>query len=61
MNFGEYATTWIEEHPGLRPKTIELYRYLLRCHLLPTFRRCLYWIFGNRSYAAGARNASTLA
>jgi integrase len=31
------SVTWIEERPGLRPKTIELYRYLLRQHLLPTF------------------------
>ena len=34
------ATTprdWIEERPGLRPKTIELYRYLLRRHLVPAF------------------------
>ncbi len=37
VNFGKYAATWIEERPGLRPKTIELYRYLLRCHLCPTF------------------------
>ena len=27
----------IEERPGLRPKTIELYRYLLRYHLDPPF------------------------
>jgi hypothetical protein len=25
--FGKYARDWIEERPGLRPKTIELYRY----------------------------------
>jgi hypothetical protein len=37
VGFGDYAATWIEERPGLRPKTIELYRYLLRRHLLPTF------------------------
>lgn len=35
--FGEYAPSWIEERPGLRPKTIQLYRYLLRRHLLPAF------------------------
>jgi integrase len=35
--FGNYAADWIEERPGLRPKTIELYRYLLRRHLSPTF------------------------
>jgi integrase-like protein len=35
--FGNYATDWIEERPELRPKTIELYRYLLRSHLDPTF------------------------
>jgi hypothetical protein len=37
VNFGKYTATWIEERPGLRPKTIELYRYLLRYHLLPIF------------------------
>ena len=35
--FGNYARDWIEERPGLRPKTIELYRYLLRSHLDPAF------------------------
>jgi integrase len=35
--FGEYARDWIEERPDLRPKTVELYRYLLRRHLNPTF------------------------
>jgi integrase len=35
VQLAEYAATWIEERPGLRLKTIELYRYLLRRHLLP--------------------------
>jgi integrase len=35
--FGEYARDWIDERPDLRPKTVELYRYLLRRHLNPTF------------------------
>lgn len=35
--FGEYARDWIEHRPELRPKTVELYRYLLRRHLNPTF------------------------
>jgi hypothetical protein len=35
--FGEYAADWIAERPNLRPKTIRLYRYLLRGHLLPFF------------------------
>jgi len=33
--FSTYATEWINERPGLRPKTIKLYRYLLRRHLTP--------------------------
>ena len=37
VTFGKYAETWIEERPGLRAKTVELYRYLLRRHLAPTF------------------------
>ncbi len=35
--FGEYANDWISERPDLRPKTVVLYRYLLRRHLNPTF------------------------
>ena len=35
--FPAYAAAWIEERPGLRPKTIQLYRYLLRAHLRETF------------------------
>jgi integrase len=31
--FADYAAAWIEERPDLRPKTVELYRYLLRRHL----------------------------
>ena len=30
----DYAATWINERPGLRPKTLQLYRYLLRRHLM---------------------------
>jgi Phage integrase, N-terminal SAM-like domain len=30
-----YATAWIVERPNLRPKTVQLYQYLARCHLLP--------------------------
>lgn len=35
VTLSEYARTWIDERPGLRPKTIELYDYLLRKHLTP--------------------------
>ena len=31
----EYAEQWVEQHPGLRPRTVEVYRSLLRRHLLP--------------------------
>jgi len=34
----EYGSTWIDERPGLRPKTVTLYRYLLRTHITPHFR-----------------------
>lgn len=36
MNFGEYALRWVEER-DLAATTDELYRRLLRLHLLPTF------------------------
>jgi integrase len=35
--FTDYAQVWIAERPGLRPKTIQLYRYLLRRHIAPGF------------------------
>jgi integrase len=35
--FADYASAWIDERPNLRPKTIRLYRYLLRAHLRPAF------------------------
>ena len=33
----DYGATWIEERPDLRPKTVRLYRYLLRAHIAPHF------------------------
>jgi integrase len=35
--FREFATAWVKERPNLRPKTQNLYGYLLRQHILPTF------------------------
>ena len=37
VRFGEYSTDWFATKSGLRPKTLELYDYLLRVHILPTF------------------------
>jgi Phage integrase, N-terminal SAM-like domain len=37
VSFGEYAEAWIEERPDLRMQTIQVYRYILRRHLNPTF------------------------
>ncbi|MBB5783474.1 hypothetical protein HD596_010230 [Nonomuraea jabiensis] len=34
--FGKYAGAWINERPGLRPRTVELYGSLLRRHIAPT-------------------------
>jgi len=39
VRFGEYAGDWIEERPGLRPKTVQLYRFLLGRYLVPAFGR----------------------
>ncbi|MFI5062812.1 MAG: hypothetical protein ACHP9Z_02365 [Streptosporangiales bacterium] len=35
--FGQFAEAWIKERPGLRPKSAELYPYLLRRYLRPSF------------------------
>ena len=36
--FADYGQAWVDERPNLRPKTVQLYQYLLRTHILPTFR-----------------------
>ena len=33
----DYGATWIEERPNLRPKTVLIYRGLLRVHIAPYF------------------------
>jgi integrase len=35
IKFGEYADVWIAQRPGLRIRTVELYRWLLRKHIDP--------------------------
>ncbi len=35
----EYASSWVRERPGLRPKTLQLYEGLLRLHIAPTLGR----------------------
>jgi integrase len=35
IKFGDYAAVWIAERPGLRTRTVELYRWLLRKHIVP--------------------------
>ncbi|MFI9436731.1 MULTISPECIES: tyrosine-type recombinase/integrase [Streptosporangium] len=37
VSFKEYGADWVDERPGLRPKTVQLYEGLLRLHLVPTF------------------------
>ena len=36
MPLRDYAVQWLEQHPGLRPRTVEVYRSLLNRHVLPT-------------------------
>jgi integrase len=35
VKLGDYATTWIEQRPNLRPRTVELYAWLLKKHIAP--------------------------
>ena len=37
VTFGDYAQEWLERRPDLAVRTIDLYRYLLSNHILPTF------------------------
>lgn len=36
VKLGEYANAWLQSRPGLRPRTVELYRRLLDKQILPT-------------------------
>ena len=35
IKLGDYASVWIAERAGLRPRTVDLYRWLLRKHIDP--------------------------
>ena len=35
VRLGDYASVWIAERPGLRPRTADLYRWLLGKHVAP--------------------------
>ena len=37
VTFGEYSLTWLQRQGHLRPRTRELYEFLLRKHIDPTF------------------------
>lgn len=37
VRFAEYSVTWLAGKSSLRPRTLELYEYLLRVHITPTF------------------------
>ena len=37
LTFEKFARRWLSERPDLRPRTVELYESLLRCHILPEF------------------------
>jgi hypothetical protein len=39
VKLGDYAATWITQRPGLRPRTIDLYRWLLGKHITPYLGR----------------------
>jgi Phage integrase, N-terminal SAM-like domain len=35
VKLADYATTWITQRPKLRPRTVDLYRWLLKRHITP--------------------------
>jgi integrase len=37
--FGKYVDDWMTQRYDIRPRTRELYRSLIKCHLKPTFER----------------------
>ena len=55
----DYAATWIDERPSLRPKTILIYEGLLRKHIAPHFEHVTIAEVTLRAFGAGARSCST--
>ncbi len=39
VRLDKYSSTWLAQRPALRPRTVELYEYLLRLHILPELGR----------------------
>jgi hypothetical protein len=37
ISLERFALRWLTERPDLQPRTLELYRSLLRCHIVPEF------------------------
>ncbi|MFI7641113.1 hypothetical protein [Nonomuraea sp. NPDC049400] len=35
IKLADYSATWIDQRPGLRPRTVDLYRWLLKKHITP--------------------------
>ncbi|MEU8150704.1 site-specific integrase [Nonomuraea sp. NPDC048901] len=35
IKLAEYSAIWIDQRPGLRPRTVDLYRWLLKKHITP--------------------------
>ncbi len=35
IKLADYASTWIIQRPSLRPRTVDLYRWLLKKHIAP--------------------------
>ncbi|WP_113699060.1 tyrosine-type recombinase/integrase [Nonomuraea lactucae] len=35
IKLADYSATWIDQRPGLRPRTVDLYSWLLRKHITP--------------------------
>ena len=56
----DYAATWIDERPGLRPKSVKNYRGLLRCQVAPYLATVTVGELTLARVVAGARSCSPL-
>ena len=54
----DYAERWIEERPGLRPRTRQLYRWTLKKHITPYLGTISLSDLTRRSFGSGAPNCS---
>ncbi len=53
IRLGDYARTWIAQRPGLRPRTVDLYTWLLKRYITPHLGNAIIGRLSTQRSASG--------